>query len=55
MLDGDMSEDSVSLGRSNDNEEPSGGKAPRLSPRQRHRRQSLARFKKKQWAGGGSG
>ena len=26
-----------------------GGKAKRLSPRQRHRRQSLARNKKKQW------
>ena len=25
------------------------GKAARLSPRQRHRRQSLARFKKKKW------
>ena len=26
-----------------------GGKAKRLSPKQRHRRQSLARNKKKQW------
>ena len=48
-LNGDTSEDSVSLGRSSDEEKASGGKAPRLSPKQRHRRQSLARFKKKQW------
>ena len=48
-LDVDTSQDSVSPGRSNNNEEPSGGKAPRLSPKQRNRRQSLARFKKKQW------
>ena len=26
-----------------------GGKAKRLSPKQRHRRQSLARTKKKEW------
>ena len=42
-------EDSVSPRRSFDEEEGAGGKAKRLSPRQRHRRQSLARFKKKQW------
>ena len=48
-LDVGTSEDSVSLGRSIDEEEASGGKAPKLSPKQRHRRQSLARFKKKQW------
>ena len=46
-LDTDMSEDSVAPGTSNDEEETSGGK--RLSPRQRHRRQSLARFKRKKW------
>ena len=45
----DTAEDSASPGRSTDEEEASGGKAVRLSPRQRHRRQSLARFKKKQW------
>ena len=49
MLDVDTSEDPVSPGSSNDKEEFSGGKAPRLSPKQRHRRQSLARFKRKQW------
>ena len=49
MLDVDTSEDSASPGSRNDEEEPSGGKAPRLSPKQRHRRQSLARFKRKQW------
>ena len=35
--------------RSNDEEESPGRKATRLSPRQRLRRQSLARFKKKIW------
>ena len=54
----DMSGDSVSPERDNEEnveqvEEPAGaaagGKAKRLSPRQRHRRQSLARNKKKQW------
>ena len=49
MLDVDTSEGSASPGSSDDKEEPSGGKAPRLSPKQRHRRQSLARFKRKQW------
>ena len=48
-VDTDTSEDSTSPGRSNDEGEVSGRKAMRLSPRQRHRRQSLARFKKKQW------
>ena len=47
--DMDTSEDLTSPGRSNDKEEGSGGKAAWLSLRQRHRRQSLARFKKKQW------
>ena len=45
----DSSEDLPSPGQSNDEEEASGGKAPRLSPKQRCRRQSLARFKRKQW------
>ena len=51
MVRSDMatSEDLTSPGRSNDKEEGSGGKAAWLSLRQRHRRQSLARFKKKQW------
>ena len=48
-LDMNTSENSVSPGRSMDEEEVSGRRAPRLSPQQRHRRQSLARFKKKQW------
>ena len=48
-LSGDTSEDSVSPRMSRDEEEASGGRAPRLSPKQRRRRQSLARFKKKQW------
>ena len=48
-LDGYTSTDSTSPGRSNDEEEALREKAPRLSPKQRHRRQSLARFKKKQW------
>ena len=47
-LDVDASEDPVSLRRSNDKKEPSGGKAPRQSPKQSHRRQSLAMFKRKQ-------
>ena len=47
-LEMDTSENSVSPGRSIDEEEVS-GRAPRLSPQQRRRRQSLARFKKKQW------
>ena len=34
---------------SNDEGETLGGKAARLSPRQRQRRQSLARFKRKKW------
>ena len=54
----DMSGDSASPERVNaeneeQEEEPAGavagGKAKRLSPRQRHRRQSLAINKKKQW------
>ena len=54
----DMSGDSVSPERDNAEnveqlEEPAGaavgGNAKCLSPRQRHRRQSLARNKKKQW------
>ena len=50
----DMSGDSVSPERGNAEnkereEEAAGGKAKRLSPRERHRRQSLARNKKKQW------
>ena len=48
-FDVDMNEDSSSQRRSIDEEEGLGEKATRLSPRQRHRRQSLARFKKKQW------
>ena len=48
-LDADTSQDPVSPGSSEDGEEISGGKVTRLSPKQRHRRQSLARFKKKQW------
>ena len=45
----DTRQNLASPGMSNDEEEASGGKATRLSPRQRHRRQSLARFKRKQW------
>ena len=45
----DTSKDTVSLGKSNDEKEASGGKATQLSPRQRLRRQSLARFSKKRW------
>ena len=50
----DMSGDSVSPERDNaedkeQEEAAAGGKAMRLSPRERHRRQSLARNKKKQW------
>ena len=48
-FDVDTSEDLTSPERINDKEEGSCGKATRLSPRQRHRRQSLAMFKKKQW------
>ena len=48
-LSPDLSEDSASAGRGNDEEEVLGEKATRLSPRQRLRRQSIARFKKKQW------
>ena len=48
-LDTDTSQDSVSPESNNDRKEISGGKATRLSPQQRHRRQSLARFKKKKW------
>ena len=50
-LDVDTTKDSDSPAseRSNDEEEASGGKPKRLSPRQRHRRQALARFKRKQW------
>ena len=48
-LNDDLSEDFFPPGQSNVEEEAPGGKAPRLSPRQRHRRQSLARFKRKQW------
>ena len=46
-FDVDTSEDTVSSGKSNDEEEAAGGKAKRLTPRQRLRRQSLARFRKK--------
>ena len=45
----DLSVDSAAAGRGNDEEEVSRGTATRLSPRQRLRRQSLARFRKKQW------
>ena len=50
----DMSGDSVSPERDNaqnkeQEEEAARGKAKVLSPRERHRRQSLARNKKKQW------
>ena len=50
----DMSGDSVSPERDNaedkeQEEAAAGGKAKRLSPRERHRRQSRARNKKKQW------
>ena len=48
-LDVDTSQDSVSPGSSKDGEEISGGKVTRLSPKQRQRRQSLARYKKKKW------
>ena len=48
-LNVNISKDSVSPGRSIDEKEASEGKAPRLSPQQRHRRQSLARFRNKQW------
>ena len=48
-FDVDTSEDLTSPERINDKEEGLCGKATRLSPRQRHRRQSLARFKKKLW------
>ena len=41
--------DSGAAEASNDEEESSGGKPARLSPRQRQRRQSLARFKRKKW------
>ena len=49
-----MRGDSVSPERDNaenkeQEEETAGGKTKRLSPRERHRRQSLARNKKKQW------
>ena len=47
-LEVDASEDPVSPGRSNDKKAPFGGKAPRQSPKQSHRRQSLAMFKRKQ-------
>ena len=46
-LDADTSQDPVSPASSDDGEEISGGKVTRLSPKQRHRRQSLTRFKKK--------
>ena len=45
----DLVVDSAAAGRGNDEEEVSRGPATRLSPRQRLRRQSLARFRKKQW------
>ena len=47
--DRDTSKDSVAPEVSNEEEETLEGKAARLSPRQRQRRQSLARFKKKKW------
>ena len=48
-FDVDTSVDAVSPGKSNDEEEAAKGKASRLSPKQRQRRQSLARFKKKKY------
>ena len=48
-FDVDTSEDMVSPGKSYDEEEAAGGKATRLTPRQRLRRQSHARFRKKKW------
>ena len=41
--------DSVAPEAGNDEGDSSGGKPARLSPRQRQRRQSLARFKRKKW------
>ena len=41
--------DSASPQRSRDEEEAAVGKAKRLSPKQRQRRQSEARFKRKKW------
>ena len=45
----DTAKDSGAPEVGNEVEETLGGKAARLSPRQRQRRQSLARFKKKKW------
>ena len=45
--DRDTSDDAMAPEMSNDKEKTSGGKAAKLSPRQRQRRQSLARFKRK--------
>ena len=47
--DVDTSKEAVSPGKSSDEEEASKGKTTQLSPRQRLRRQSLARFRKKKW------
>ena len=47
--DRDTSDDAMAPEMSNDKEKTSGRKAAKLSPRQRQRRQSLARFKRKKW------
>ena len=47
--DRDTSDDAMAPEMSNDEEKTSGGKVAKLSPRQRQRRQSLARFKRKKW------
>ena len=48
-VDRDMSMDSVSPERSKAEEDAAVGKVKRLPPQQRQRRQSLARFKRKNW------
>ena len=48
-IDRDMGMDSASPERSEAEEEAAVGKVKRLSPKQRQRRQSLARFKRKKW------
>ena len=48
-VDRDTSMDSVSPERSKAEEEAAVGKVKRLTPKQRQRRQSLARFKRKKW------
>ena len=47
--DRDMGKDSVTPEVNDELEKTLGGRAALLSPRQRQRRQSLARFKKKKW------